>query len=358
MLRKVLLSPYYLTLSLRHLFFDKGWKKSFKASVPTVCVGNITVGGTGKTPHTEMILRTLLASDRWAYSNIAVLSRGYKRKSKGFQVVPRGGDADLYGDEPSQIARKFPLVTVAVDADRINGCSKLAPPSEIVVLDDAFQYRKLRARVNVILVDYNRPVKKDVLLPLGSLRDLPSRLKAADILIVTKCPAFLDQSERTSWAAGLGIKDYNPTTCTGHNKKGKEQYVFFTGIKYGEMTPVFPEDADNRFTYAKRLILFSGIAKDGPLVRYLGDKFSVVKHLRFPDHHRYTKSDMGRIRTAVRTEPTAIVCTTEKDAGRVTSCKSVPAELRSRLFCLPIEATFLTPEEQEIFTAALLRAVE
>ena len=127
---------YGTLLAVRHFFYDKGWKKSFRASVPTVCIGNITVGGTGKTPHTEMVLRHLLQSDSWAYSNLAVLSRGYKRKSKGFQLVPRDGTALLYGDEPLQIARKFPSVTVAVDKNRVRGCQQLQ--ANLIVLDDAF----------------------------------------------------------------------------------------------------------------------------------------------------------------------------------------------------------------------------
>ena len=122
---------YRIILSLRHFLFDKGWKKSYKADVPTICVGNITVGGTGKTPHTEMILRMLLRSDDWAYSDIAVLSRGYKRKTKGFQKVGRDGTALLYGDEPLQIAKKFPAVTVAVDKDRVEGCRFLTHPEEL-----------------------------------------------------------------------------------------------------------------------------------------------------------------------------------------------------------------------------------
>ena len=162
---------YRLILAIRHLAYNKGWKKSFKAEVPTICVGNITVGGTGKTPHTEMILRKLLESDRWGYSNIAVLSRGYKRKSKGFQIVDRESTARFAGDEPLQIARKFPSVTVAVDKDRIHGCQQLK--ADIIVLDDAFQYRRLNPSLNIVLVDYNRPIFKDKLMPWGRLRDLP-----------------------------------------------------------------------------------------------------------------------------------------------------------------------------------------
>ena len=368
---------YRIALGLRHLFFDKGWKKSYGADVPTVCVGNISVGGTGKTPHTEMILRLLLRSDEWAYSDIAVLSRGYKRKSKGFQKVGRDGTALQFGDEPLQIAKKFPSVTVAVDKDRVEGCRFLAHPEElqtdkkakgcqdkdfpaadIIVLDDAFQYRRLKADVNVILVDYNRPVHKDRLLPWGKLRDLPSRLKAADIIIVTKCPTYLDEWEKGEWAKLLGVQDYSPATCKGVRKlrKGreKEQTVLFTTIGYEPMTPVFPENADSRFMYAQRLILFSGIAKDTPLRAFLSDSYKEVKRFSFPDHHKYTNGDIRKVVRAIKAYPTACVATTEKDAQRVVDTKKVPETLRQRLFQVPIVVDFLSPEEQEIFETTLL----
>lgn len=372
MIKKIFLAPYYLALSIRHLFYDKGWKKSVDVPVPSICVGNITVGGTGKTPHTEMILRTLLKSDNWAYSNIAVLSRGYKRKSKGFQKVDWKGSAEFYGDESLQIARKFPVVTVAVDADRVEGClflthpdalqtskkarktlDKDVPKADLIVLDDAFQHRKIRAKLNIVLVDYNRPVHKDVLLPLGHLRDLPSRLLAADVLIVTKCPAYLDAWERNKWASYLGLNDYNSSTSQAIGKDGKPRYLFFTGIDYGEMAPVFPDEADGRFIYAKRLTLFTGIAKDGPLANYLSDKYKVVKRIRFSDHHRYTRADIHTLEAAIRENPTALLCTTEKDSMRIVDVKDLPSSVRQRLFYLPIEVSFLTPEEKMQFEAVV-----
>ena len=364
---------YRLILGFRHFFFDKGWKKSYKADVPTVCVGNITVGGTGKTPHTEMILRLLLRSDEWAYSDIAVLSRGYKRKSKGFQKVGRDGTALSFGDEPLQIAKKFPSVTVAVDKDRVEGCHFLThpedlqtakkaracldkdfPKADIIVLDDAFQYRRLRSDVNIVLVDYNRPVQKDELLPWGRLRDLPSRLKAADIIIVTKCPTYLDEWEKGKWAKQLGVNDYSSATCTGTRKGGKVQTVLFSTIGYEPMVPVFPDEADSRFTYAQRLILFSGIAKDTPLRAYLSDTYKEVKRFSFPDHHKYSNGDIRKIAKAVEAFPTACVATTEKDAQRVVDTKKVPGSLRERLFQVPIDVRFLTPMEQEVFETTLL----
>ena len=330
---------YGTLLAIRHFCYDKGWKKSCRASVPTICIGNITVGGTGKTPHTEMVLRKLLQSDDWAYSNLAVLSRGYKRKSKGFQLVPRDGTALLYGDEPLQMAKKFPAVTVAVDKDRVRGCGKLAD-AHLIVLDDAFQYRRLKADINVVLVDYNRPVHKDTLLPWGRLRDLKSRLKAADMVIVTKCPAYVDDWERSQWVKYLRLSP--------------EQKLFFTTLTYGAPEPVFPE-GDARYTYSKRLVLFTGIANDAPLRSYLSDTYKIVRRIGFPDHHKYTRADIGTLKAAVKEFPTACLVTTEKDAQRIVDVKNVPEELRLRMFQIPVEAAFLTPEEDDAFTETLLQ---
>ncbi|MBQ7751037.1 MAG: tetraacyldisaccharide 4'-kinase [Bacteroidales bacterium] len=375
MIDRILLFPYTLTLALRDYVFRKGLVKSQKAEVPTICVGNISVGGTGKTPHAEMIIKTLLRSDEWGFRNIAVLSRGYKRKSKGFQKVTRDGVASLYGDEPLQIAKKFPSVTVAVDRNRVEGCrflchpeeladskkarrciEKTLPSSDIIILDDGFQYRKLRADVNVVLVDYNRPIHKDMLLPLGRLRDLPRRIREADIIVVTKCPPYLDQWEKGKWAQYLNVEGFSTATCKGFSCEGKEQTLLFSHIGYRDMNPVY-EDADGRFIYAKRLILFSGIARDTQIRNYLSDKYRIVRKFNFPDHHRYTSADIRSILHAVEENPTAVVATTEKDAQRVVDTKNVPETLRERLFQVPIEVSFLSEQEKEIFEETLLRLV-
>ena len=352
---------YGLILHLRHFFYDKGWKKSFRADVPTICVGNVTAGGTGKTPHTELILRALLKSDAWAYSNIAALSLGYKRKVKGFQKVPRDGSAADYGDEPVQLSCKFPSVTVAVDKDRVQGCHFLTHPEElatskkarrcldkdipradIIVLDDAFQYRRLRCDLNIVLVDYNRPVFKDKLLPWGRLRDLPSRIGKADIVIVTKCPAALDAWERSEWRRRLRLKD--------------GQKLYFTTIAYSQPEPVFPE-ADIRYTYSSRLVLVTGIASDAPLRSYLSDNYQIARRLAFRDHHKFTRADIGSLSAAVKETPTACLMTTEKDARRFADVRDVPAPIRERLFYIPIQARFLEAEEEADFTARLLAAL-
>ena len=333
---------YRIILALRHFAYDKKIKKVFKADVPTICVGNITVGGTGKTPHTEMILRQLLQSDNWAYRNIAVLSRGYKRRSKGFQIVPRDGSATLYGDEPAQMAHKFPSVTVAVDKNRVRGCNNLTEVEEnkadIIVLDDAFQYRKLASTLSIVLVDYNRPVNKDHLMPWGHLRDLPSRMRKADAVILTKCPPYLDEWEKTQWRKKLGLKDGQP--------------LFFTSVSYAAAEPVFPE-ADPHYIYAQRLVLVTGIANDAPLRSHLSDTYKIVRRIGFPDHHKYTQADIRSLKAAVKEFPTACLMTTEKDAQRMRDVKKVDDKVRLRLFYLPVQATFLTPEEEAAFAAFL-----
>lgn len=327
---------YGIWLRLRHLAYDKGWIKSVKATLPTICVGNVTVGGTGKTPHVEMILRYLSVNDKWSYKAIAVLSRGYKRKSKGFQIVQADSPASFAGDEPLQIARKFPAVTVAVDKDRVEGTGKL--DADLVVLDDAFQYRRLIPSLSIVLVDFNRPTFADSLLPWGRLRDLPSRIRKADVVIVTKCPAALEEGVREQFRQKLGLE--------------REQKLFFTTVRYSTPEPVFKE-ADSRFTYAPRVILVTGIADDAPLRSYLSDTYKIAKRISFPDHHRFSKGDIRSICAAIKENPTACVMTTEKDAQRMRDTHDVPPDLKQRLFYMPIEAAFVSDEEAKAFEEVL-----
>lgn len=332
---------YSLALALRHWAYDKGFKKTYKAKVPTICVGNITVGGTGKTPHTEMILRKLLASAEWGRSQLAVLSRGYKRKSHGFQYAGSDASARQMGDEPLQMARKFPTVTVAVDKNRVHGCEQLSGV-DLIILDDAFQYRRLEATLNIVLVDYNRPIFEDRLMPLGHLRDFPSRIRKAEVVVVSKCPAELDEYERQQWRDRLQLAE--------------NQKLFFSTISYCPPEPVFPE-ADAHYIYSYRLVLVSGIANNASLRMYLSDSYKLVQKLEFPDHHRFSSGDIRSIAAAVKANPTACIMTTEKDAQRLRDCKHVPQQIRERLFFLPIQATFLTPEEDQEFTELLLSSL-
>lgn len=371
MIDKLLLFPYWLTLKTRHFLYDHGFRKVHSADVPTICVGNVTVGGTGKTPHTEMLIRTLTQDTDWGAKNIAVLSRGYKRRTKGFQQVVAEGSARDFGDEPLQIKRKFPFITVAVDKSRKQGCDFLChpetlqtskkarkcrhkdlPKSDIIILDDAFQHRSLRPTVSIVLVDYNRPVFKDHLMPLGKLRDLPERIEAADIIIVSKCPTYLDAWERSKWAEALGLGMYDAAECHGTRKNGKKQHIFFTTIGYDNSQSVFPE-GDPRYLYTQRLILFSGIANDTPLRTYLSGTYKIVRHFDFPDHHKFTRADIGTISNAANAFPTSVVMTTEKDCQRIRDCKMVPDNLKQRMFYAPIKVNFFSQQEQEKFASTL-----
>lgn len=371
MIDKILLFPYWLTLKLRHFFYDSGLKKVSKADVPTICIGNITVGGTGKTPHTEMLLRTLLQDEEWGGKNIAVLSRGYKRKTKGFQQVTSDGSAIAYGDEPLQIKKKFPAVTVAVDSSRVEGCDFLVYPekletskkgrkcidknlaaSDLIILDDAFQHRALKPTLSIVLVDYNRPVFNDHLLPFGKLRDLPGRIAAADIVIVSKCPNEVNAWDKCTWAENLGIRNFDASSCSGTRRNGKKQHLFFSTITYDTAEAIFPE-GNPRYIYTNRLILFSGIANDAPLLSYLSSDYKIVRHFRFPDHHKFSKGDMNTIASAAREFPTAVIMTTEKDCQRVRDCHKIKEELKQRMFYSPIKTVFLTENERENFIAAL-----
>ncbi len=357
MVDRIVLLPYYCALCLRNAYYRNRGQKS---EVPTICLGNITVGGTGKTPHTEMILDILQQSDEWGGRNIAVLSRGYKRRSKGFQQVVSSGPASEYGDEPLQIKRNFPAVAVAVDKNRVEGCDLLShpekvrsgkfkdkvhfpdfPAADIIVLDDAFQYRRLKPDVNIVLVDYSRPIDEDRLIPLGNLRDLSERIREADIVIVTKCPQVMDPEEKKSWSDRLGIA---------------AEKMFFTYIRYSDIVPMY-DGTDRRYVYSKKAIMFSGIARDAAMQHYLCNKYGIIRKFTFGDHHKYTGGDLRSMLAVVKKHPSAALVTTEKDAMRVYDFQGVPEMLKERMFYLPIRVDFLEYGDRERFTSMLLKSI-
>ncbi len=334
---------YRLILKARHRAYDSGRKKSYRSSVPTVCIGNVTVGGTGKTPFTEMLLSTLSAER--PNLRLAVLSRGYKRKSKGYLEVPSGGSCLMYGDEPMQIARKFPAVKVAVDKDRVEGCNKLKD-KDLILLDDAFQYRRLKPDLSIVLVPWSRPVFEDQLLPLGTLRDLSERIFFADIIVVSKCPPSLGEADKSDMALRLHLSGYNPKTHLSATPEGKAVPLLFSHLQYLEPEMVFP-DGNRRYIYSETAILITGIAKGGSLFAHLSENYKVVRNFSFHDHHFFGKADISRILNTLRQFPTAAIATTQKDAQRFLSFEGLPKEIRERLFAVPVKM-YLSETEKSL----------
>lgn len=339
MISKYLLFPYYLYLKYRDKHYENGGKETVSFDVPVISVGNVSMGGTGKTPAVEAMVRILGGEYR-----VAVVSRGYRRKTKGFLIVDVQDTADKVGDEPLQIKRKFPEILVAVDSVRERAVGQLLslPESErpqVILLDDGFQYRRLFHSKDIVLVDSSKPVLKDNLFPLGRLRDLPQRLGKADIVLITKCAGHLDREEREALMKANGI--------------APSRNVFFTIVKYLQPVPVFEEFADRRYIYSKEVYLFSGIGDDTPMLLHLTDRYDRIYHRTFPDHHRFNIFDIRKLNRFAKSHPRTMFLTTEKDAQRLRSSGHLSDDLRRKLFYLPIEMDFLSYEERQEFASVL-----
>ncbi|MHA7832339.1 MAG: tetraacyldisaccharide 4'-kinase [Flagellimonas sp.] len=285
---------YALVVNVRNFLFDVGVFSSKSYKIPTICVGNLSVGGTGKTPMTEYLLRIL--DNR----NTAVLSRGYKRRSEGFYLANAKSTVLELGDEPYQIHQKFPEVTVAVDADRRNGIEKLKSlvNPDIIVLDDAFQHRRVKPTFSILLTTYPNLYVNDWYLPTGSLRDAKKESKRADLIIVTKCPESLQEKEKKEVVAKLRPK--------------RHQKVLFASLKYhGFVTDGGQQKIPLSELIDKQVALVTGIASPEPLVRYLKSQEINCTHFEFGDHHHFTDKDIERFKGY------EMVLTTEKDFVRL-----------------------------------------
>lgn len=320
---------YGIIVSIRNLFFDWGILKSTSFKLPIITVGNLSVGGTGKTPQIEYLIRLL----QHQYQ-IAVLSRGYKRKSEGFVLADEKTTVEELGDEPFQFYQKFSKVEVAVNGNRVEGVQqilKLKSNTDIILLDDAYQHRKIKAGYQILLTAYSDLFYKDFMMPTGNLRELWWGKNRANVIIVTKCPVDLSVEEQNEIT-----KKINPL---------KHQQVFFTTIGYSAVLKG-SEEIQLKDLKIQKVILITGIAKPAPLVSYLQDNGIQFEHLKFPDHHHFTAAE---IKTIQEKSKTAKIITTEKDYVRLEK------EIQE-LYYLPIETVFLN--KQEVFDEEILNFVK
>ncbi|MCP2044546.1 tetraacyldisaccharide 4'-kinase [Pontibacter sp. HSC-36F09] len=319
---------------LRNWLYDKGWLRSERFEVPVISVGNLTVGGTGKTPHVEYVLR--LVADK----KTAVLSRGYRRKSKGFVLADEHATAETLGDEPFQYHRDFPEALVAVCESRPAGIAQLLriqPDTEVVLLDDAMQHRPVHPSLNLMLTDYGRLFYKDHVLPTGLLREHRQGARRADAVIVTKCPVDLSPVQ---------LADITKRVQR-YSRPGTP--VFFSAFRYGK-----PVGIGNAAQLTKRVVLLTGIANAGPLLRYLTNKgHEVVQHLAYADHYSYTSADLEKLKLILEQQQGngLTIITTRKDAVKLTDKALAAHTSQLPIFYVPIEVFFL--QQGEAFDALI-----
>jgi tetraacyldisaccharide 4'-kinase len=323
----------------RNFLYDSGILKSQEFDVPVICVGNITVGGTGKTPHCEYI--TDLLKEEF---NVAVLSRGYKRESSGFLIVKPEMHPSDTGDEPLQICRKFPDITVAVDRSRVNGVKSILKEraeTQVIILDDGFQHRKIKPGYTILLSDFSRLMIHDHILPFGDLRESVSNMRRADIILITKAPPDLSPIRRR-----LIVKEI---------KKAPWQNLYFTSLVYKDPVPVFP-GSEPDIDFLKKgekedrgIILVTGIAKAGLFREYIEQYAGEVNHISFSDHHSFSANDVKEILTAFGSllQPNKYIVTTEKDAVRLREFANIVQEVKSSFYYIPAGIDFLNDDTNE-----------
>ena len=332
---------YGLAVWIRNLLFKYHLLPSRRFDLPVICIGNITVGGTGKTPHTEYLIRLLQPACR-----VAVLSRGYKRASKGFVLATPNTSVKELGDEPFQMKQKFGSnILVAVDKDRCHGIGLLQGDPynqpDVVLLDDAYQHRYVQPGLTILLTNYHRPIYKDLLLPAGRLRESANEKKRAQLVVVTKCP--VDLSEK-------GMQEIEKQL-----KLRPDQKLFFSTFRYGETYQLFGTHtlSLSAITPQSHLLLLTGIATPRQLLYDLRTHTSHITSLAFGDHHAFSPSDVDRINeTYIRLceANQTLIFTTEKDATRLQALKGLNEAVRANLYVLTIEVTFLRNQEQAFNT--------
>ena len=341
---RILLLPisflYHIVLTIRHKLYDWHILKATQFEMPVMCIGNLNLGGTGKTPHTEYLIRLLKDDYR-----LATLSRGYGRKTKGFRLADAASTYEVVGDEPMQYFKKFPDIQVAVDEDRVEGVRKLLKspsPTDVILLDDAFQHRSIKAGLNILLTEYQHLYCDDFLVPAGSLRDVRSAAKRADIIVVSKAPKDLNESEKQR--------------IIGKLKPSEGQKVFFSYLEYLALEPLNEKAKTIAAEKADSVLAFCGIAHPEPFVEELKKHHGTVDFLRFADHHIYTENDIASIikRFEALDGDKKIIVTTEKDAARLTNSPYLCQFEDVPLYDLPVGVRF---HEEEKFNEEILSYV-
>lgn len=332
---KLLLYPfsaiYGLIISIRNLLYDYKIFKSTEFEIPVISIGNITVGGTGKTPHTEYLVNLLNKQFR-----VTTVSRGYKRKTKGFLEVEQNSLASAVGDEPLQIKAKFTEVQVIVDEKRAHAIRKIQVQEadtlpDVILLDDAFQHRSVNPGINILLIDFNRPIDKDYLLPVGRLREARWQMRRANVIIYTKCPEEISPITRRIIMKEVNLRPY--------------QSLFFTTMVYQPIRPVFPDKAIESPLLSMNILLVTGIANPEHLHRYLGKFTDNITAIKFPDHHNFNAADVAQIGQKFESISASekIIVTTEKDSMRLKDM-DLPEYLKKYLFYIPLKIKFLDSE--------------
>lgn len=307
---------YGVAIKFRHLLFDAGILHSESFDIPIICIGNITAGGTGKTPTVEMLVEHYSKE-----CNLAVLSRGYGRKTKGSYREVQVDDAyRVVGDEPLQMKRKFPNVKVVVCANRafaIHRIMEESPEIDMIIMDDGFQHRYVKALTNIIIVDYTRPVHHDHLLPYGQLRDTMDSLNRANYYIVTKCSDDMNAADMLVMRKSLINK--------------ASQDIFFSRMAPEAPCPVFAE-VEGTVPHGAEVIAMSGIGNSEVFNEGLTKRYKVVETLDLEDHHSYRMNDLVRMQQLLAKYPNAVIMTTEKDAVKLYNSAAIPLEVRRRMF--------------------------
>lgn len=338
----LLLTPFSLIFgciaAIRRFLYRKGILHGEESPVSAIDIGNLAVGGTGKTPHTQYVINLLKQESR-----VAALSRGYGRKSKGYHSIlltdPKERTAELFGDEPYMTHLRFPEIPLAVDEDRCEGVRHLLaenPDTEVIVLDDAYQHLRFRPTLHILLTEYNRPFRPDMPMPTGMLREFPRASRFADVVVVTKVPDNADADESV-WRHKLRLSPQQP--------------LFFTRFRYEQPVPVTEVAQKTDLLTVKEAILLTGIAHPKPLAAFLEQKYHIAKHYTFPDHYTYRQKDIQDIYNQHFDnigEPCVLI-TTEKDWMRLQSehIRNIVSLLP--VFVIPVEVEFLTDTQRDTF---------